>query len=40
MVFKRLREDIAAYKERDPAAKSSLEISLCYPGLHATLYHR
>lgn len=40
MVFKRLREDIAAYKERDPAAKSSLEIVLCYPGLHATVYHR
>jgi serine O-acetyltransferase len=40
MVFKRLREDIAAYRERDPAAKGALEIILCYPGLHATLYHR
>ncbi len=40
MVFKKLREDIAAYKERDPAAKSSLEIILCYPGLHATVCHR
>lgn len=39
MVFKKLREDIAAYRERDPAAKSGLEIFLCYPGLHATMYH-
>ena len=30
-----MREDIAAVKERDPAAKSSLEIVLLYSGLHA-----
>jgi serine O-acetyltransferase len=35
-----LRESIRAYRERDPAARSTLEILLCYPGLHAILYHR
>lgn len=39
MVFKKLREDIAAYMDRDPAAKSALEIVLCYPGFHAIVYH-
>ncbi len=27
-------------RERDPAARSSLEILLCYPGLHAIFFHR
>jgi len=36
----RLREDIAAVRQRDPAARSTLEIVLCYPGLHALLAHR
>lgn len=40
MVFKRLREDITAYKERDPAAKSSMEVILCYPGFHAVVCYR
>jgi serine O-acetyltransferase len=35
-----LREHIKAIKREDPAAKSSLEILLCYPGLHAVLVHR
>jgi serine O-acetyltransferase len=35
-----LREHIQAIKREDPAAKSSLEILLCYPGLHAVLFHR
>lgn len=35
-----LREHISAIKREDPAAKSSLEILLCYPGLHAVLFHR
>ncbi len=35
-----LREHIHAIKREDPAAKSSLEILLCYPGLHAVLFHR
>jgi serine O-acetyltransferase len=35
-----LREHISTIKREDPAAKSSLEILLCYPGLHAVLLHR
>ncbi len=31
----RLRADIEAVYEADPAAKSRLEVLLCYPGLHA-----
>ena len=36
----RLREDIACILERDPAARSRLEVLLCYPGLHALVWHR
>ena len=39
-MFKRIREDIASISARDPAARSKLEILLCYPGLHAVLMHR
>ena len=35
-----LRRDIKAVFERDPAAKSVLEVLLCYPGLHAITMHR
>lgn len=35
-----LREEIAVYKERDPAARGTAEIVLCYPGLHAVWLHR
>jgi len=38
--FARIREDIASVKERDPAARSTLEIMLCYPGLWAVWIHR
>lgn len=34
-MFASVREDIAAVKERDPAAKSALEVVLLYSGLHA-----
>jgi serine O-acetyltransferase len=37
---KSVREDIAAVFERDPAARSYLEVLLCYPGLHALWVHR
>ncbi len=40
MLFKRIREDIAAVKDRDPAAKSSLEIFFLYPGVRAIRMHR
>lgn len=39
-MLERLREDIAAIAERDPASRSLPEILLCYPGLHAVLFHR
>lgn len=39
-MFKHLREDIQTVFERDPAAKSWLEVLLCYPGIHALLGHR
>src|ERR1035438_3617299 len=34
-MFASVREDIAAVKDRDPAAKSPLEVVLLYSGLHA-----
>src|SRR3954452_15037289 len=40
MAFMFLREMIGTYRERDPAARSSLEVLLCYPGLHAVMWHR
>ncbi|MGD0079837.1 MAG: serine O-acetyltransferase [Methanoregula sp.] len=40
MVFDRLREDIRAIFSKDPAARSTLEILFCYPGLHALWFHR
>lgn len=39
-MFKHFKTDIRAIKERDPAAKSTLEILFCYPGLHAIIFHR
>lgn len=39
-MFERLKEDIAAVKERDPAATSTLQILLLYPGLRAVRMHR
>ena len=39
MAFMFLREMVRTYRERDPAARSSLEVILCYPGLHAVLWH-
>ena len=35
-----LREYIQAIKREDPAAKSQLEVLLCYPGLHAVYFHK
>lgn len=39
-MLKRLKSEINAVKEKDPAARSTLEIFLCYPGFHALLMHR
>ncbi|HEY5108803.1 MAG TPA: serine O-acetyltransferase [Acidimicrobiales bacterium] len=35
-----LRRDVAAVRQRDPAARSDAEVVLCYPGLHAVWGHR
>src|SRR6202790_3540725 len=35
----RVREDIQAVFDRDPAARTSLEVVLAYPGLHAIWFH-
>lgn len=39
-MFKELRDTLNAYKARDPAARSSLEIFLLYPGVRAIRRHR
>lgn len=39
-MFKRIKKDIQIIFERDPAAKSVLEVVLNYPGFHAVLMHR
>jgi serine O-acetyltransferase len=39
-MLKAMRRDIQAAFERDPAARSTLEILFCYPGLHAVWGHR
>ncbi len=39
-MFSRIREDIKAFYDKDPAAKSTLEIILVYPGFHAVVLHR
>jgi len=35
-----IREDVATVLERDPAAKSRMEVFFCYSGLHAVWFHR
>jgi len=35
-----VKQDIKVVFERDPAAKSILEVILCYPGFHAIILHR
>src|ERR1700732_4973317 len=39
-MLKAIREQIDTVFQRDPAARSVLEIVLCYPGFHAVLLHR
>jgi serine O-acetyltransferase len=38
--WERLREDLATARLRDPAARSTAELGLAYPGLHAGWLHR
>jgi serine O-acetyltransferase len=39
-MFTTLRRDIQSVFDRDPAARSLLEVMTCYPGLHALWGHR
>lgn len=39
-MFKRVRRDIQAVLDRDPAARNGWEVVLCYPGFHAVILHR
>lgn len=40
MLFKNIREDVAAVLERDPAARSKAEVFWLYPGVQAVMWHR
>ncbi len=39
-MFDRIKEDITNILQKDPAARTRLEVCLCYPGLHALVMHR
>ncbi len=39
-MFRAIKEQIETVFREDPAARSVLEIVLCYPGFHAILWHR
>jgi serine O-acetyltransferase len=39
-MFNTIREEIQGIKTRDPAARSSMEVMLCYPGFHVMVIHR
>ncbi len=39
-MFSHIATDIAAIKQRDPAARSTWEVVTCYPGFHAVQLHR
>lgn len=38
--FTRLLEDVESFMHRDPAARSKIEVILCYSGYHALVLHR
>ena len=40
MIFKGLLEDARSIRDRDPAARSTLEVFLLYPGFHILIWHR
>ena len=39
-MFETIKRDIQSVFERDPAARSTLEVIFCYPGFHALQFHR
>ena len=40
MIFKGLLSDARTIRDRDPAARTTLEVFLLYQGFHALIYHR
>lgn len=40
MLFKNIAYDVKAVLERDPAARSGIEVFLLYPGIQAVMWHR
>ena len=38
--FRDIKEDINVILEQDPAARTGLEILLCYPGIWALIWHK
>jgi serine O-acetyltransferase len=39
-MFEHIRRDIRAVRDRDPAARSRLEVLFCYPGVHVLVFYR
>jgi serine O-acetyltransferase len=39
-VFHRIKEDVEVALEKDPASRNSLEVLICYPGVHALIIYR
>lgn len=39
-MFKRIKEDLQAVFDRDPAARTGFEVITTYPGFHAVILHR
>ena len=39
-LYKILKEDVGCVFERDPAARTAMEVLLTYPGVHALMMHR
>ncbi len=39
-MFKNIIGEVDSFFSRDPAARSRLEVILCYPGLHALVFHK
>jgi serine O-acetyltransferase len=40
MILRNLREEVQTVLRLDPAARSALEVVLCYPGFHVLLFYR
>jgi serine O-acetyltransferase len=39
-VYRTMQSDLGSFLERDPAARSKVEVALLYPGVHAVWSHR